>query len=169
MGKRGSNLCRATRKQHLYQSLSSLPLNHADLRPQGHPLGPVHEPASQEGHNGIVTGAGVSHQKLTDPNLSPLIFTPPAVRPPVHVPGARIELLIKPPLSAPTDEAAQPVVEAMLTQLNDHYFVMRSNRIKVGEVSSTGRPSCLTSYLRIYSHVRLPTMFFLDSLSCPSR
>lgn len=96
------------------------------------------EPASQEGHNGIVTGAGVSHQKLTDPNLSPLIFTPPAVRPPVHVPGARIELLIKPPLSAPTDEAAQPVVEAMLTQLNDHYFVMRSNRIKVGEVSSTG-------------------------------
>ena len=27
----------------LYPSLSSLPLNHADLRPQGHPLGPVHD------------------------------------------------------------------------------------------------------------------------------
>ena len=27
----------------LYQSLSSLPHNHADLRPQGHPLGPVHD------------------------------------------------------------------------------------------------------------------------------
>lgn len=67
-----------------------------------------------------------------------VVFTPPPTRAPVHVPGARLELLLKPPLSPVTEAAAAPLVEAMLAQLNDHYFVMRSNRIKLAELSTTG-------------------------------
>ena len=82
--------------------------------------------------------AGASGSPSTASTSSQVVFTPPPARAPVHVPGARLELLLKPPLWPVTVAAAAPLVEAMLAQLNDHYFVMRSHRIRLAELSSTG-------------------------------
>ena len=71
-----------------------------------------------------------------------LIVTPAPTVPPPHVPGHRIELLLHPPLAPPFAASAQRAIDDLLRQLTDNHkdehFVMRRERIKLAEVSTTG-------------------------------
>ena len=48
-------------------------------------------------------------------------------------------MMLRPPLPGPPfDAAARACVDAIIEQLDDHYFRVRPYRIKVAEVSTTG-------------------------------
>ena len=116
----------------------------AQVGKHGEPLpfeiGGAHCPAPDGCRVAIRTRDGHWHNaSAIGSSSSPdIVFTPPHLIAPPHFPGHRVDFFVRPPLPAPFDTAAKGCIDAMLTQLHDHYFVLRSNRIKLGEVSTTG-------------------------------
>ena len=107
-------------------------------------LGGSHCPAPAGCRIAAKTRDGNWLNVTTADGASEIIVTPPAKRAPPHIPGARVELFLRPPLPPPFEPAAKACIDAMIAQLHDHYFVMTrqrldgSKRIQLAEVSTTG-------------------------------